>query len=111
MSWNPSMQKILTLFVILLALTGCLRKMSIEQGNVLTPEQVNKIHTGMTENQVKDVLGSPVLLNTFNDNRVDYVYTMKKGHESMTEKYITLTFRQNRLQNIGGNMYSTYMQN
>jgi outer membrane protein assembly factor BamE len=92
------------------ALTGCLRKINIEQGNVLEPEKVNKIHTGMTENQVKDILGSPVLLNTFNDNRVDYVYTMKQGHGSMSEKYITLTFRQNRLQTIGGNMYSTYMQ-
>lgn len=104
------MHKILTLFCVLLALTGCLRKMNIEQGNVLEPAQVSRIHTGMTENQVKDVLGSPILLNTFNDNRVDYVYTMKEGHNNMTEKYITLTFRQNRLLSIGGNMYSTYIR-
>lgn len=104
------MQKILALLVVFLALAGCIRKMNIEQGNVLEPEQVNKIHTGMTEGQVKDVLGTPVLLNTFNDNRVDYVYTMKPGHGTMSEKYITLTFRGNRLQNIGGNMYSTYIK-
>jgi outer membrane protein assembly factor BamE len=98
------MHKILALFIVLLALSGCLRKMNIEQGNILTPEQVSKIHTGMTENQVKEVLGSPILLNTFNDNRIDYVYTLKEGHKPMTEKYITLTFRQNRLQHISGNM-------
>jgi outer membrane protein assembly factor BamE len=105
------MQKILTIFIILLALTGCIRKINIEQGNILTPEMVSKIHTGMSESQVKETLGTPVLLNTFNDNRVDYVYTMKPGHAAMTEKYITLTFRGNRLQSIGGNMYSTYMRN
>lgn len=104
------MQKIIILLVILFSLTGCIRKMNIEQGNILTPQLVSKIHTGMTEAQVKEILGTPVLLNTFNDNRIDYVYTMKPGHGTMEEKYITLTFRKNRLENIGGNMYSTYMQ-
>jgi len=104
------MRKITTLLLILLSLTGCIRKMNIEQGNVLTPDMVSKIHTGMTESQVKDVLGTPVLLNTFNDNRVDYIYTMKPGYGTMEEKYITLIFEHHRLQMIGGNMYSTYMR-
>jgi outer membrane protein assembly factor BamE len=105
------MQKLLTLCFLLFALTGCIRKMNVEQGNILQPETVSKIHTGMTESQVKDILGTPVLLNTFNDNRVDYVYTMRVGHGKMEEKYITLTFRNNRLQNISGNMYSAYIRN
>ncbi|MBV8802867.1 MAG: outer membrane protein assembly factor BamE [Gammaproteobacteria bacterium] len=105
------MQKIIILCAVLISLTGCIRKMNIEQGNVLTPQLVSQLHIGMTETQVKEVLGTPVLLNTFNDNRVDYVYTMKPGHGPMEEKYITLTFKNNRLKNIGGNMYSTYIRN
>lgn len=98
------MRKITIFLIILLSLTGCIRKMNIEQGNVLTPTMANQIHTGMTQAQVKEVLGSPMLLNTFNDNRVDYVYTMKPGHGTMAEKYMILTFRGNRLQTIAKNV-------
>lgn len=84
--------------------------MDIEQGNVITPEMVAKLHTGMSEEQVKSIMGTPMLLNTFDDNRIDYVYTYKPAHDTMTEKNITLIFRNHRLQSIGGNMYSQYMR-
>lgn len=75
-------------------LTGCnwIHKMDIEQGNVYTPEMVSKLHPGMTKAQVKDIMGIPTLLNTFNDNRVDYVYTNKPGGGKMTMKRVSLFF-------------------
>lgn len=94
----------------MMTLSSCIKKMDIEQGNVITPEMTNRLHTGMTEQQVKSIMGTPMLLNTFNDNRIDYVYTFKPGHGKMTEKYITLIFRNHRLQKISGNLYSQYMQ-
>ncbi len=104
------MIKLLSLFAMVFALSACVHKMDIEQGNVITPEMASKLHKGMTEEQVKDVMGSPMLMNTFNDHRIDYVYTLKLGHGKMSEKYITLIFRNNRLQDISGNMYSQYMR-
>ena len=104
------MKKLFIFILITCALTSCVRKMDIEQGNIITPETVNRLHVGMTEDQVKNVMGTPMLLNTFSDNRIDYVYTFKAGHKATTEKYITLIFRNHRLQKITGNMYSQYMQ-
>jgi len=104
------MKKIFLMLISVFVLAACVHKMNIEQGNVITPEMVNKLHTGMTEEQVKNVMGTPMLLNTFDDNRIDYVYTYKPAYGKLTEKNITLTFRNHRLQQIGGNMYSQYMR-
>ncbi len=98
------MQKIIALSIVVLALTGCVRKISIEQGNVMTPEMSNQLHIGMNEEEVKNVMGSPMLLNTFNDNRIDYVYTFKPGNGTMTEKKMILSFKNGVLTNISGNM-------
>lgn len=100
------MKKILSLLLgtSILMLTGCIHKMDIEQGNVITPEMVGKLHTGMSEDQVKNIMGTPMLLNTFDDNRIDYVYTYKPAHGEMTEKNLTLVFSNHRLREISGNM-------
>jgi len=104
------MKKLFLSLALLAALSGCIHKMDIEQGNIITPEMVSKLHTGMTEDQVQAIMGTPMLLNTFNDNRIDYVYTFKPARGKLTEKHITLIFRNHRLQEIGGNMYSVYMR-
>ncbi len=90
----------LALSMMILALTGCIRKLSIEQGNVITPEMTQQLHLGMSQEEVKNVMGSPMLLNTFNDNRIDYVYTFKPGNGTMTEKKMTLRFEGGVLKNI-----------
>lgn len=104
------MKKILSLLLCasFFVLSGCIHKMDIEQGNIITPDMVSKLHTGMSEEQVKNIMGTPMLLNTFDDNRIDYVYTYKPAHGEMTEKNITLVFRNHRLQQISGNMYSQH---
>jgi outer membrane protein assembly factor BamE len=105
-----NMKKIVSVLAIIFVLSACVHKTDIEQGNVFTPEMANKLHTGMSEEQVKNIMGSPVLLNTFNDSRVDYVYAYRPGYGKVKEKYITLTFRGHRLDKINGNMYSQYIQ-
>lgn len=74
--------------------------MDIQQGNVVTPEKVAQLHPGMSEARVRDIMGTPLLLNTFNEQRVDYVYTFKRGHGQMTEKKVTLIFNRGRLKEI-----------
>jgi len=93
------MKKTLFAMITIAALSGCVHKMDIEQGNIITPEMVNKLHTGMTEEQVKNIMGTPMLLNTFDNNRIDYVYTYRPAYDKTTEKNVTLIFRNHRLQN------------
>lgn len=102
------------LLIILLTLSGCsifsVHHMDIEQGNVITPEMVNNLRTGMTVDDVKNVMGTPVLMNTFTNHRIDYVYTIQPGNRTRTEKYLTLIFYNGKLTSIQGNMYSTFVK-
>jgi outer membrane protein assembly factor BamE len=100
------MQKILILLAILLLLTGCIHKMDIEQGNIIEQKKVKQLHSGMSQVDVKKIMGTPVLLNTFADNHIDYVYTFKPGHGQDMEKYIILIFQDDKLEKISGDRYS-----
>ncbi len=53
-----------------------LYKITVQQGNVITQEMVDKLKPGMTHSQVAFIMGEPILRNTFNENRWDYVYTV-----------------------------------
>jgi outer membrane protein assembly factor BamE len=88
--------------VIVAALSGCVRKIPIEQGNVITPEMVSELHNGMSRGEVEHVMGTPMVMNTFRENRMDYVYTYKPGRGVQTEKRVTLVFENDRVVSING---------
>src|SRR5204863_6571783 len=76
------MKKLLILLMVF-TLSSCslfrVHKMDIEQGNVMTPDMVAQLHPGMSESQVKSIMGTPMLTNTFSGGRIDYVYSFKPG--------------------------------
>jgi len=94
------MRKITLFITTLLLLSGCVTKMNIQQGNVIEQENYNKLHKGMTREEVTSLVGSPVMINTFRDNRVDYIYTNKPGYGKGEEMSFTLVFQRNRLTGI-----------
>ncbi len=94
------MRNILMYIIIFTTLLGCVRKIPIEQGNVMTPEMVSQLHNGMTRAEAESVMGTPMVRNTFRENRVDYVYTYKPGRGERTEKRLTLVFEDDRLVKI-----------
>ena len=53
-----------------------LYRVTVQQGNVITQEMVDKLKPGMTRSQVAFVMGEPILRNTFNEDRWDYIYTV-----------------------------------
>ena len=56
-------------------------KLDINQGNFLTQDQVDRLKAGQTRQQVRAILGSPLVTDAFRDNRWDYVYEFKRqGH-------------------------------
>ncbi|HEX4045897.1 MAG TPA: outer membrane protein assembly factor BamE [Gammaproteobacteria bacterium] len=83
---------------------GCsvfrIHKTDIEQGNIITQDNLNRLHPGMTEMQVKEVMGNPVLMNIFTPYIVEYVYTFQEGHGKIQETRVTLIFNHGRLQEI-----------
>lgn len=80
--------------LLALSLAGCIKahKVDIEQGNIITPDMVSKLKTGMTQAQVEFIMGHPILVETFNEHRWDYVYTFRSEGKDRTYKRLTLHF-------------------
>ena len=62
-------------------LTACalprVYKVTVQQGNVITQKMVDRLRPGMTQEQVAYVMGEPVIKNPFDQDRWDYVYTLR----------------------------------
>jgi len=95
------MKKLLFTSLLCFALASCaVYQPDFEQGNVVTPQMVKQLHKGMTTTQVKRIMGNPVLMNTFNDNRLNYIYTFKPGKGKLTQHGVSLTFYRGKLSTI-----------
>ncbi len=79
-------------------------KISIQQGNVLSREMIDKLRPGMTKRQVLYVLGRPVIANTFRDDAWEYVYTYKAPDQPMTVDRLTLYFDGDVLKSFSGDI-------
>ena len=72
--------------VLAAAVAGCVYRMDIQQGNLLDPEQVDQVEVGMTRSQVRFLLGTPMVIDSFDPDRWDYVYSLRRGHSRKVEK-------------------------
>ena len=61
-------------------------KIDIQQGNVLTQDMVSQLRPGLTKDQVRFILGTPVLSDMFHASRWEYFYSLRKGNSGETEK-------------------------
>lgn len=68
-------------------------KIDVQQGNVVTQEMVSQLRSGQTKDQVRFILGTPLLMDVFHANRWDYIYRLHKGSTGETdEQKLTLFF-------------------
>ena len=54
-------------------------RIDVQQGNVVTPEQIARLEPGMEQRKVRFIMGSPLLIDVFNQERWDYVYEFRPG--------------------------------
>lgn len=66
-------------------------RVQIQQGNVVTREQVASVKPGMPREQVRDILGSPMLTDVFHDNRWDYLYAVGRGGQVSDTNRLAVT--------------------
>jgi outer membrane protein assembly factor BamE len=71
-----------TAFAAGLALQGCVYHMPIQQGNFLEQRAVSQLQVGMTRSQVRYLLGTPMVPDSFDRDRWDYLYYLKLGNLS-----------------------------
>ena len=70
-----------TAVAVAMIVTSCalprVYKVTVQQGNVITQKMVDSLKPGMTREQVAYVMGEPVIKNPFDQDRWDYVYTLR----------------------------------
>jgi outer membrane protein assembly factor BamE len=62
------------------------------QGNVITKEQLEVIRPGMSKNQVKEVLGTPLITSLFHEERWDYAFTVRRSGQEIQRKKLAVFF-------------------
>ena len=74
--------KSIKLFALVCAvlLGGCIYKMDIRQGNQFDEDAIEQVQAGQTtRNQVRFLLGTPIVADPFHSERWDYVYYYRSG--------------------------------
>lgn len=98
------MKKLILLMMMTATLSSCAlfrpHKPDVDQGNVITTSEVDRLHKGMSEAAVKEIMGDPIMVNIFADNRLNYVYTMQRGYSNISIKRVVCVFEYGRLVDI-----------
>jgi outer membrane protein assembly factor BamE len=91
-----------------MAVTACspIYKLDIQQGNLFNKSLVDSLKPGMSKRQVTLVMGSPSIVSPFDQNRWDYVSTLRKGNGRMATKDLTLYFENDSLAKIEGDYFA-----
>jgi len=74
----------------------------VQQGNVVTQEMVDKLQPGMNRRQVTYILGTPLLVDAFHQDRWDYIYTRETGGGTDNKERISLFFEDDTLIRVEG---------
>jgi len=82
----------LALLVAATLLGGCVYRPDIQQGNLLTVEDIEQVQVGMSRSQVRFLLGTPMISDPFAPQRWDYVYRMQYGRGGRVDSAHAVVF-------------------
>ena len=80
-------------------------RMEIQQGNFVDQDMVSKLKPGMTREQVRFVLGTPLVADMFHGDRWDYVFTRRpQGSDNIEKRRLSVFFQDGRLTRLEGDV-------
>ena len=104
---------LLSLLVPTLALSGCnnigfpgVYLINIDQGNIVDQEMVDQLKPEMTRRQVRFLLGTPIVEDTFNNDRWDYIRVVRRGNDTLLRRRLTVVFEDDVLVDVEGDYVS-----
>ena len=77
-------------------------RINVEQGNVVTEEMVEQLRPGLNRRQVRYIMGTPLIEDSFHEDRWDYLYLLRNGSELLSETQLTLWFEEDALVRVEG---------
>ncbi len=91
-------KQLILITFLLLGLTSCTTyKPDVQQGNVIAEEAVARLRIGMSAEEVKSIVGTPLLQDDFQQQRWDYIFYLNKAGKQVERKDMTLFFKNNKL--------------
>ena len=95
---------------VCLVLPGCggfigfpgVYRIDIEQGNLVTQDMIDQLQPGMSRRQVRFIMGSPLVEDTFDPSRWEYPYVIRNGQTIIREAQVTIIFDGDTLAEIRG---------
>lgn len=79
-------------------------RMDIQQGNYISQEMVSQLRPGMTREQVRFVLGTPLLADIFHADRWDYVFYRDVLGGTREERKVAVIFQDGKLARVEGDV-------
>ena len=70
-------------------------RLDIPQGNLITQDQVDQLRPGLTKRQVNFIMGTPLIQDTFDQDRWDYIYSFQPGGGERLQERISIYFDDN----------------
>ncbi|HSY26187.1 MAG TPA: outer membrane protein assembly factor BamE [Burkholderiaceae bacterium] len=88
-------------------------RIDIQQGNFISSETMAQLRDGMkrpegmTRDQVRFLLGTPLITDAFHGDRWDYVFRLQRGNGEVITSHLTVTFNGNKLDTLDGTLLPT----
>ncbi len=82
-------------------------RISVPQGNIITQEMVDQLRPGLTKRQVTFILGTPLIRDTFDQDRWDYLYSYQPGGGERVQEKLTVYFENDALVRLDGDFAQT----
>ena len=77
-------------------------RINVEQGNVVTEEMLEQLRPGLNRRQVRYIMGTPLIEDSFRQDRWDYRYLLRNGNELLSETQLTVWFEDDELVRVEG---------
>lgn len=79
-------------------------KLEIQQGNVVTSKMLLQLRPGMTRSQVRYIMGTPLIKDSFHSDRWDYFYQMRQRGRVVEQRRVILSFNKDLLAKVSGDV-------
>jgi len=79
-------------------------KIDVQQGNVVTQDMLAQLEPGMDRARVRYIMGTPLVVDVFHQDRWDYVYTEQKRGGDRLQRRVSLYFENDRLKRVAGDV-------
>ena len=98
--------RLLSVAALIFIQSACIKtyRIDIQQGNVVTDSQVSQLRPGLTKREVRYILGTPLVVDPFHQNRWDYFYSLDARGKETVQRRITIVFENEQMKEILGDV-------